>query len=358
MTDFSDLLDIFDPDKNYFENQFDCISSTTQSNYINIFDFHEIPLSSSKLRLISYNIRSFAANSDTMFAMLNNGSFPDILCLSETWFTSETTQDIDGCTCYHVTRPTRRSGGVSVYVRNSIQSELVSYHSYCSDVIEICTVKIVVGDFSCFILAIYRPHSGSINDFITVLNSILSDSKISKSICFLAGDLNINLLNESQEIIDFFSFMYSSHFVPIVTKPTRFPSNNDQHTPSLIDHIWINRIDIPYECFIILSDFTDHCPLFLQIEIPKSQMKYDEKVLVKFRDINDLNMSNFERVLSSFNWVSIVNDDMNVYVGNFLSTLNELFRSTFPLKTKYISKKSFQKPWVNSNIKKIDLCEI
>ena len=173
------MLDIFDPDINYFDNQFDCIESTIQSNYINISDFNKIPHDSNKLSLISYNIRSFAANSDTMFSMFNDNCFPDILCLCETWFSSETTQDIDGCKCYHVIRPTRRSGGVSVYVRNSIRSELVQYHSYCSDFIEICTVKIVIGQFSCFVfLAVYRPHSGTVDEFISALNEIFNDSEL------------------------------------------------------------------------------------------------------------------------------------------------------------------------------------
>ena len=80
-TDFAEMLDIFDPDINYFDNQFDCIESTIQSNYINISNFNKIPHDSNKLSLISYNIRSFAANSDTMF---NDNCFPDILCLCET----------------------------------------------------------------------------------------------------------------------------------------------------------------------------------------------------------------------------------------------------------------------------------
>ena len=94
--------------------------------------------------------------------------------------------------------------------------------------------------------------------------------------------------------------MYSTHFVPIVTKPTRFDPNNDRHAPTLIDHIWINRIDFCYECSIILSDFSDHFPLFFQFEIPSPKTNNNEKVLIKFRDINEVNLSNFENVLMNF----------------------------------------------------------
>ena len=146
--------------------------------------------------------------------------------------------------------------------------------------------------------------------------------------------------------------MYSFHFVPVTTKPTRFPSNNDHQSPSLIDHVWINRIDFSFECFIILSDFTDHCPVFFKIDLPNFKNSLDEKVMIKFREINEPNLSHFETRLLNFNWSSIANDDVNLYVGNFLKTLNDFYNSTFPMKTKYISKKTFCKPWINNNIKK------
>ena len=56
--------------------------------------------------------------------------------------------------------------------------------------------------------------------------------------------------------------MQSYHFIPLITKPTCYPVSSD--SPSLLDHIWINKItDCSYS--VVDSSVTDHSSVYLHI---------------------------------------------------------------------------------------------
>ena len=60
---------------------------------------------SSYATILSYNIRSFGANSDAMLTIFHNQfSYPDLTILSETWFTEDNRDGIPMYNSYHTTR--------------------------------------------------------------------------------------------------------------------------------------------------------------------------------------------------------------------------------------------------------------
>ena len=118
---------------------------------------------------------------------------PDIIALSETWFTNETTEDLQHYKGYHVTRPSGRGGAITLFVRDSIDSSAVEQTSFQSPTIEINTVKILIESQEYYIIGIYRPHSDTIPNFIAALRRVLETFPNKKVI--LTGDININLLN-------------------------------------------------------------------------------------------------------------------------------------------------------------------
>ena len=83
-------------------------------------------------------------------------------------------KDIEGYASFHSVRSGRRSGGVSVYVKKSFNSQIISQFTYVNETIEICSVKIEFSKFKLFTIAIYRPHSGSKEEFVSTLESILN----------------------------------------------------------------------------------------------------------------------------------------------------------------------------------------
>ena len=60
-------------------------------------------------------------------------------------------------------------------------------------------------------------------------------------------------------------------------------------------------------------------------------------------------MSVFKAALENFNWTSIVHENANIYAEAFLSKLDEVYRGSFPVKTKIISNKYVCNPWANSD---------
>ena len=77
--------------------------------------------------------------------------------------------DMEGYESFHTTRDSRKSGGVSIYYRNGLMMELVHDLCMCNVSIESCAVKVSIGGANYNIMAIYRPHSGTIEELINIL---------------------------------------------------------------------------------------------------------------------------------------------------------------------------------------------
>ena len=353
VSEFHRLSEV-DPDTNYFNTLYDSLSGPRQSNYITIDDYNvSCTNDRSSFKIMTYNVRSFRANFNTMFSMFqNDDSFPEVLVLSETWFNEGTCQNIRGYLAYHITR-TGRSGGVSIYVKQRFESVWIRELSYANESIEVCVVKVLVAGTNYFLLGIYRPHSGSIDAFISSLNDILNSALLRNAKCVLLGDFNINLLSDNDEINNFLCTMFSYHYLLLVTKPTRFPTITS-HRPSLIDHVWMNDLNIGSSCHIIMNDYTDHCPVLLKIfninTVPSSN---SQKIKIEFRSKSISNKLRFENELINFDWSRIVSDDPNLYIEKLIETLNSFYCTCFPLQTKFVTRKYFEKPWLTNDLKKL-----
>ena len=121
---------------------------------------------------------------------------------------------------------------------------------------------------------IYRPPSSSINDFMIYLQDFLSDPIFVNKDSYLVGDFNIDLMkcnsvNASQEFIE---LLMSASFVPMISKPTRVT----ELSATLIDNIFTNKIPPPESAGIILSDISDHYPIFA-ISAMKNKPNNSEK---------------------------------------------------------------------------------
>ena len=349
-SDNVNIHEAIDPDTNYFEyfRNFEY-----SQDYLSVEELDECLKQCGSLKILSYNIRSFSANSNSFFSMFScQLSYPDIISLNETWFHFDSIQEIEGYIGYHVTRQNQRSGGVSVYLKEYINSELIKELSFVSQNIEICTIRIRLCELDLFLLSIYRPHDDSVENFISCLEGILNGNILRNKTCILIGDFNINLLNNDSITNNFIYAMQSLHYAPLVSKPTRFPTIVG-HNPSLIDHIWINDITKSYICRIVAHDMTDHCPIFLNLFTNKSVGSSESKVRVKFRCINDENKKKFEYLLSSFDWNHVKSNNVENYLENFMKNLNHMYCCSFPIKYKYVSHKNLENCWITPSIKKL-----
>ena len=104
---------------------------------------------------------------------------PDVFIFSETWYDSLIPIYIPGYTGFHTIRQGRRSGGVSIFVKNSFTTSQILELSYANDTIEICTVKILNDNNTVSVCGIYRPHSDTILNFCLALEHILNHNMLS-----------------------------------------------------------------------------------------------------------------------------------------------------------------------------------
>ena len=97
------LFDDIDPDNNFFD-ELNQNLSCNNSKFISIDDYNNfsVILEDNCLTLMSYNIRSFCANSEIFLGMfINVKSKPDIFVISETWFNEDNVENLLGYSAYH-----------------------------------------------------------------------------------------------------------------------------------------------------------------------------------------------------------------------------------------------------------------
>ena len=106
--------------------------------------------------------------------------------------------NVDGYTAFHTIRSNKWSGGVSVFVNNNVTVSKITELSLCTPSIESCVVSLEISStYNFFILAIYRPLSDSVANFLISLNSLLSPDKLKHKKILIMGYLNVDLINSS-----------------------------------------------------------------------------------------------------------------------------------------------------------------
>ena len=71
------------------------------------------------------------------------------------------------------------------------------------------------------------------------------------------------------------------------------------------------------------------------------------------REISDANKIKFSSMLNQIYWNDIKSQDPNLFAEKFISKMNELYCSAFPLKVKYVSDNHYNKPWVNGYVREL-----
>ena len=342
--------DNIDPDLQFFSDIHSNLEVDKQSQYFDLNNINQFLSSDNPNFLVmTYNIRSFHKNSDHFIAMLNLlDEHPDVIILTETWNTPANVSQcyLEGYDAHHVYRENARGGGVSIFCKNSFNSSKLNTISVCNNFVECCSIRVRVGTLDKVIAGIYRPPGNLYDVFLNYINYILEDSCIKNNNAILAGDFNVNLINFDSAIsTDVLNLLQSYQFIPVITKPTRFPSDSSNIQPSLLDHIYVNSLEI-YKSGIILYDQTDHCPVFYQISFQQLQK---QKIKVSFRLHLPEFVDKFAQQISSISW-EVQPGTISQKFLLFNELCNTAYRTCFPLKTKFISIKRIQKPWIDATI--------
>ena len=140
--------------------------------------------------------------------------------------------------------------------------------------------------------------------------------------------------------------MSSLYLIPMISKPTRLIGNS----ATLIDNIFMT---LPDDCTsgVLSYDLSDHLPVFIiKRNVFMSPDVSNNQNTVSYRLINQNNLDNMYNLLSC----QINSIDLNAEVNESLEALIDLIYNIYfsccPIKTKTISSKKLNKPWISLEI--------
>ena len=359
-----ELFPHIDADLNHFNEIYPQLNHDDQSNYYDIDTFNKIKYTSNEdLTIIHLNIRSLSRNFDavhTLFCALVLKF--DIICFTESWLTDSTKSlyTFENYRSFHSLRTNDAHGGVSVYVRDCFNVQELSHISVSLPFIESLFLKICYESKQLTIGTIYKPPSVNYSVFTDCLQDfVMQINDINRNDLFLCGDFNFNLLNSDNDAGTsyFINCLNTLSLIPLITKPTRISKSSG--TSTLIDNIFSTS---PYEFLsgILLSNISDHLPVFLikrKCFTNKSHVDNLKNTSVKYRYVDDESLRAMQRTLRNHNFQNIIdNSNPDEAIKELSHILYSTYNNCCPIKTKTLSKKFEQKPWITyaifSNIKK------
>lgn len=225
-----------------------------------------------------------------------------VFCISETWL-NESDKDLysfPSYSCEYFHRASSGHGGSAIFILSGIsykrRSDLQVNITDCESVwVEIDGSTFGSNDKNILFGSIYRSPSSSVSDFCSALTSLLQTVAQEQKNVIIMGDININLLDDSQSFFQDYTNCYQGFgFESLINLPTR--CNNLGHG-TLIDHALSNLLSPP-EAIIIRTNITDHYPVVLRFPPP---MKTHRKQFTK----SVFNKVQFLELISHCDWTSI-----------------------------------------------------
>ena len=227
---------------------------------------------------------------------------------------------IEGFNAIHLERKNKTGGGVLIYVKNDVNFKIRTDLTISDQDVEFLTIEILNESSKNFLVTCcYRPPTGIVKRLIQEIEKVHRASNSKKTI-FIVGDYNLNCLDydTNPPIKEFYDQIMEFQMIPIIDKPTRV-------TPSsmtLIDNFLTTAFfDASLKKGIIKHSLSDHFPIIMSIDIPKSKGR-NEKVEIQLRDINEANKQNFFKDLAKTNWIELAEElDTNGKVRSFSKSI-------------------------------------
>lgn len=242
---------------------------------------------------------------------------------------------IDNYDMYHTSNHYRQNDGVVAYLKRELASSSKEFTVTDSNCLLFNFTK-SNRNFSC--LAIYRSPNGILENFMRGLPLILDSINRPNSFKILLGDININILNDSDNVAnDYLNLMAEKGFTSYCNKPTRL--NN------CLDHLFIN----PYvgdqgKTFILGSAITDHDAVLFKLTLrgvtPESDQNrsstYQFVDIEKLKD--DLDTETWDETLSCY--------DANISANLLVEKLKSYLNKNTSEKSRKVTKNKIKTPWI------------
>ena len=169
--------------------------------------------------------------------------------------------------------------------------------------------------------------------------------------------MNIDLLKYAThgKTEDYLDNIFSHGLIPLITKLT---TRITDHSATLIDYIYTNKINIKASSGIVISDVSHHFGIFTCINSKlKSQTSQKIKLM---RCFNEINQNKFKNILSQIDFEPILQlDTLIIAYTSFMELYISAFDSAFPMKSVRITRKYTKRsPWISSGLLKSSITKM
>lgn len=304
------------------------------------------PPSASSLTVLHVNIRSIRKYWDEFQLIVGaTDAVVDVFILTEINVldvgVSQGQFSLPGFEAFFLTRNSSRGGGIAVYIKktwSAISLDISLKHAEC------LSLKLCKNNFVISLLAVYRPPSQNVRNFLDELTASLETMVPTDKLC-IVGDMNIDLLKPFKSAVcDYLNILATYGIDSVIQTPTREEYLSDQVVISCIDHINIRNSGVPILSAVIKQKLADHYFVACRIcaEVISEELDQQKQIAI-------MNSSNFDRLISSYNWSHII-ENCN-YHDAYLK-LVEIFSSFRTLSTKTITvrKRRPNQPWLTSEV--------
>ena len=304
-----------------------------------------------KLSILVFNIRSCRKNFNDFLC-----NFSDYVCrftiivLLETWLIEGISRlfSIYGFKHFDIFRA-NDGGGIRVYVKNFINSKVLTTYTMVSDLFELLTLEMIISGNKFLLCVFYHPPSsdhGLNYEFIDQCCAKLNMLRAPGLPVVVCGDFNLNLFNplKLRYITEFVENMYELGLFLVTTIPTKYNPDNLITKYSLIDQIWTNIPNKVTNSGVIPVEITDHFPVIASFEIIEEL----NMQLKRRRIFNNGNNAIFSEAISSV--YPVINGDINLTFDAYYMDVFGLYDEAFPI-IEIIIKADVNCPWITPNIR-------
>lgn len=276
-----------------------------------------------------------------------------ILCFTETWFNSVTSDllALEGYTlASQFSRRNYEGGGVCVFVKDKINFiELEDVKKLSVEyIIELCAIELP--SLSVILIVLYWPDKKREETVVkTQLQKLLNliTTKYAKKNIIIGGDLNVDFLVETTLSKSMTNLFKSFNFYQNIKEPTRVTATS----ATCLDIIFTNFDTNCLSFKVKEHGLSDHKGVLVSLNKSGLNLNSKQGHYIKKRKFNNHNLILFQKELQSINWGNIIRYDKSVNENykSFHEKLTALLDVCIPKKTILIKNKL--KTWLTKGIK-------
>ena len=262
-----------------------------------------------QFRIFHLNIRSLNSKIRAFCQLLDLLEIEfDVIVLSEIWtYNMEFYANILDGYCLYTDLPFNTSvGGVGMYIKKSLCSKLRNDLQLSTSVdsrVENLWLEITKNNVRYIVGGIYRHPNSNLEEFTSLLEKNLSKIVRGKLPCFIAGNMNIDLLKveKDRSVLNYANNLLIHSCLPTTLLPTRVTKTS----ATFIDHIYYyegcySKKGLKLASGNLLSDITDHFPTFVLLPCVINKTDMSDRPFIRL--YTDRNKNKFHEHLSMVNW--------------------------------------------------------